>query len=119
VRAKLKRLYSPDIPDLENWQPGEGPFGFHLQAMIGPSDTEGAESFDMTVCTPDWFAEQMQGQAVRSGNHILFVPAYDYRALKSFIERAVQRSEAENWNSLANRLSWLGHWEFADYQPRN
>jgi hypothetical protein len=116
MRAKLKRLHSPDIPDLENWYPGEGPFGFLLQAMVGPASSDGEESFDMIVCTPEWFAERMRGQLVMSGIHTLFISNYDYGAPKRFIERSVERSEAEDWSKLADRLSWLGHWEFADYR---
>jgi len=116
MRAKLKGLHSPDISDLENWQPDEPSFGFLLQAMIGPADREGAEAFDMVVCTLEWFGEQLRGQSVKSGMHTLFMPTYDYRALRNFIEHAVQRSDAEDWDKLAARLSWLGQWEFADYR---
>jgi len=28
MRAKLKGLHSPDIDALENWSPGDAPFGF-------------------------------------------------------------------------------------------
>jgi hypothetical protein len=118
VRAKLKGLYSPDINELETWSPDGTSFGFPLEALIGPSESEGAESFSMTVCTPDWFAnEGMSGQAIMSGNHTLFVTEHDYRALWQFIERAAQRSEGNNWHEIALKLSWLGRWEFADYTP--
>jgi hypothetical protein len=116
VPAKLKGLHSADVSNLETWFPGDEPFGFQLFAMIGPADSEGEESFDMTVCTPEWFArEQMRGQTIRSGEHTLFVTEYSYRALWNFIERAAQRSEGESWREIAGKLSWLGHWEFADY----
>jgi immunity protein 8 of polymorphic toxin system len=119
VRAKLKRLHSPDIDDLESWSPGDEPFGFQVSALIGPADSKGEESFDMIVCTPEWFArEQMRGQAIRSGIHTLFVTRYDYRALWNFIERAAQRSEGNDWHEIGLKLAWLGNWEFADYTPR-
>lgn len=118
MRAKLKRLHSPDIDNLEAWSPRDEPFGFYLDAMIGPSDSEGEESFGITVCTPQWFSnERMSGQTIRSGLHTLFVSRYDYRALWDFIERAAQRSEGKDWNEIGLKLSWLGQWEFADYTP--
>ena len=49
MRAKLKGLHSPDIDNLENWSSGKKPFGFLLQAMIGPGDGPGEESFNLTV----------------------------------------------------------------------
>jgi len=116
VRGKLKGLHSADVFNLETWSPGDEPFGFQLDAMIGPAESEGEESFGMTVCTPEWFAKkQMSGQTIRSGEHTLFLTKYDYRALWNFIERAAQRSEGEDWSEIAAKLSWLGHWEFADY----
>lgn len=44
MNAKLKRLHSPDIYNLENYHP-ESPdsFCFLLQAMIGPADEDGEE----------------------------------------------------------------------------
>jgi hypothetical protein len=118
VRAKLKGLHSVDIDDLETWSPGDGASGFNLDAMIGPSESIGEESFGITVCTPECFAnEQMSGQSIRSGIHTLFVIEYDYRALRNFIERAAQRSEGKDWHEIAVKLSWLGKWEFADYAP--
>lgn len=42
MRAKLKRLHSPDIYDLRAFIPEEpDKFGFLLQAMIGPEGLEG------------------------------------------------------------------------------
>jgi hypothetical protein len=118
MRARLKGLYSPDVGDLEHWSPADGSFGFVLMALVGPMDGPGEESFDLVVCTPDWFvAHQMDGATIRSGSHTLFVKTYDYRVLKEFIERAVHRVEADSWSGLAERLSWLGQWEFADYRP--
>lgn len=118
MRAKLKGLHSPDIDDLESWSPGDGPFGLHLDAMIGPSDSKGEESFGITVCTPEWFAnEQMRGHPIRSGLHTLFVVKYDYRVLSDYIERAAQRAEGKDWHEIGEKLSSLGRWEFAEYTP--
>ena len=118
MRARLRQLVCPDVDDLEKWSPPEGPFGIGLVAKIGPSDADGEESFGMTLCTPEWFAAQrMRDQTIRSGTQTLFVKRYDYRAIKAFIERAVARAEGDTWTDVANKLSWLGHWEFASYRP--
>src|SRR5437868_1154310 len=105
MRVKLKDLCSPDIPDLKNWSANETQFGFLLDAMIGPSDSDGEETFSLTVCTVGWFhVHQMKGSAIRSGVHTLFVTDYDYRTLWTFIERAVNRVEADSWRGLAEKL---------------
>jgi hypothetical protein len=117
MRAKLKGLHSADVLDLENWTPESGPFGFSLQAMIGPSDSEGAESFSLTVCTPEWFSLHRMNGGMTSGHHTVFVTNYNYRSLVVFLERAVQRAEGTTWRELAEGLAWLGEWEFASYRP--
>ena len=85
VAAELKLLFSPDVPDLKEFRSSDDSFGVLVQAMIGPRGSAGAESFDMMVCTPDWFAKQMNGR-IMSGRHYLFVKQYDYAALKLYIE---------------------------------
>lgn len=96
--------------------PGGRPFGIFVQALIGPADARGEESFDFCICTPDWFATEGMGDAtIKSGIHTLFVTSYDYRAIKAFIERAIQWAEAKTWRGIAEKLSWLGRWEFAHY----
>jgi hypothetical protein len=117
MRAKLKGLHCPSIDDLENWSSGEEPFGIFIQAMIGPSDSPGEESFGLTVCTPDWFAANKMGDGVTSADRTLFVKRYDYRVLLTYLERAAQRTEGKNWTEIAESLSWLGEWEFENYKP--
>lgn len=115
MKGQLKRLHSPDVADLESYSPGDAPFGFLLQAMIGPVESDGAEAFSMMVCTPEWFAKVMLKETtIRSGVHTIFVTTYDYRKLQTFIERAVHAAEEPTWGEIARRLSWLGDWEFSN-----
>jgi hypothetical protein len=120
MRAELKALHSPDVQDLENWQPTDPErFGFLLQAMIGPFCGQGMESFDIQVCTPAWFGQNMLSDVdLRTGEHIIFMSRYDYRALVGFIERYCHRCEGETWRDVAQRLGRLGRWEFEDYRLR-
>lgn len=86
--------------------------------MIGPAEHESGESFDMLVCTPGWFAQQMRDQKIRSGEHTLFMNRFDYRSLVAYIEKRIQACEASSWPQLAERLNYLGHWEFDGYRER-
>jgi hypothetical protein len=115
IQAELKKLFSPDVLDLEKFQP-EGPFGFLLQAMVGPLGSDGEESFDALVCTPEWFSADMKKDIV-SGRHHVFVKRYDYWALRNFIRGYCASCQGESWEEVALKVSRLGHWEFEDYRP--
>lgn len=53
VKAILKGVVSPDVPDLAGYVPAEPEnFGFLLQLLIGLEDDAGFESFGVMVCTP-------------------------------------------------------------------
>src|SRR6266404_4831863 len=111
MRARIKSIISPDVPDLERWIPAEPNFfGFALEVGVGPADQKGAEVFQITVCTPSWFERKMSGNEVVSGEHTLFMPRYSYRALVNLLERRCHRCEGPTWKDIANELRLLGHW---------
>lgn len=87
MNAKLKRLHSPDIYNLENYQPEcAGSFCFLLQAMIGPEAEEGEESYDIEVCTPAWIEENLGLDKALVGHHYLIGRDYNYQKIALFIE---------------------------------
>jgi hypothetical protein len=52
MKAVVRHFISPDI-DLDDFQPEDpADFSFLLQALVGPSDSEGEESLQLIVCTP-------------------------------------------------------------------
>ena len=116
MQAELKRLHSPDVPDLRNYRPESADcFGLLLQALIGPSGHEGEESFDMVVCTPEWLKQKYPNEII-SGAHYLIVPHFDYEELERFISSFARRSCGGTWQEIAHKLSRLGKWEFEDYR---
>jgi hypothetical protein len=117
MRAQLKELHSPDVPNLEDWMPDDGAFRFLVQAMIGPLDGEGMESFDLCVCSPLWLVGEMAGKGIRSCEHMVLMPFYDYRLLRNFLEKRIAACEANNWPELAAKVGRIGHWEFDNYKP--
>lgn len=118
MRAVLRGMHSADIETLEQWSPVRQEFGFALDLLIGPSDGPGEEVFQVKVCTPKWFeTHEMDDGRARSGIHVIFMREWNYRALHSFVERAITRAEGDTWQEVASKLSWLASWEFADYSP--
>jgi hypothetical protein len=118
MKAEIRRFHSPDVWDLPSHRAGDPEwFGFLLQVMVGIEGGVGEESFDIVVCSPKWFADQLHEGDVRSGRHHLFMRRFDWDATEAFIREQIDSYEADTWEELADLISRLGSWEFEDYQP--
>jgi Immunity protein 8 len=118
MRAKLKKLHSPDVARLASYvPPASHNFGFLLQLMVGPEGSEGEESFDVMVCTPEWLKENRNTADFIVGRHYLIAFEYDYNRLFNFLERYCSECTGETWQEVAQQLGRLGKWEFEDYKP--
>jgi len=113
VRAEPKSLLSFDMPDtdLATWAP-DGEFGILVTAFIGTSDSEASDAFEFTLCTPNWFADQMRGHLIKSGEHIMFMTRYDHAALVAYVNELIRTCDADTWEELGLQLCHLGQWEF-------
>ena len=114
---ELKDFYSTEVEDLENYQP-EDPekFSFDLAILVGPKGEEGAEKFEMEVCTFKWLEETCGEDEVAMSRHRLMVHYYNYKRIIDFIEHYLRtRCSGENWHEVGEKVSRLGYWEFEDY----
>lgn len=117
MRAQLKEFYSLDF-DLDSYWPDEfDNFGFWVRAMIGLDNEEGADSFDMLICTPSWLRSQHSGHEVIFGRHMLIVFEYDLERIKSKVSSYCDSCFGKDWQEIAEKLSWIGYWEFENYKP--
>jgi hypothetical protein len=118
MRVVLKRL---DLePDPATLSDDPGVFSLRARMIVGPPDTPGEESFDLTVCTPEWLsAACRQAGGILNPRHHLVVTfeEFDQTALKTWLSARVQEVEAETWTEIGERLGRLGYWEFEDYRP--
>ena len=120
MRAVLRYLHSPDILDLsESYTPADPDcFSFLLQAMFGPDDGPGEESFDILICTPKRLADDLRKSGgILSGRHYLLIEKYDIAQITDFILEHASRCKGQTWREVAEKLGRLGKWEFEDYQP--
>ncbi len=98
----------------------EDPAAFALRArmIIGPEDGPGEESFDLTLCTPEWLAREVKGGFYDPRHHLVVdVEAFDVSALRTWLAKRVQSVQADTWGEMGERLGRLGYWEFEDYRP--
>lgn len=117
MNAKLKRLHSPGIYNLESYHPGSPDnFGFLLQAMIGPEDEDGEESFDIEVCTPKWIEKKLGPDEALIGAHYLIVNGYNYQKIVHTIEKFLLGCSGRDWSEVSRKVSRLGLWEFEGYE---
>lgn len=118
MRAQLKSLDLEPDPATLSGDPAE--FSFLARMIVGPPDTPGEESFDITVCTPEWLAAQCRAQGgLYDPRHHLVVTldTFDQRALRTWLEGRVRAVEAPTWSEIGERPGRLGFWEFEDYKP--
>jgi len=111
--------------------PDPGHFGCTVQVLIGESTDNRSDSFDIVLCTPSWFAEQMAtgswGRFRHGGPRVVpdsvVVGAgmwFMRRWAKTEFENALQAivesaSPGPDWGSVANRIGRVIPWEF-DYR---
>lgn len=93
-------------------------FVFGVQLLVGPADGPGEESFELTVCSPEWLTERCRsGEPVNGLHHVIVGwDTYDERVLRSWLEARVHAVEAATWAGIADQLRFLGGWEFENYQ---
>jgi len=117
VRAEVRRLHSPDVPDLRVYDPPVGDdFSVLIQILAGPVGSDGEESFDIEVVTPKRLASRVAQKGPLNGRHLLIVESFDYATVERWIQRAVAACEGSDWRQVAECLARVGRWEFEDYR---
>jgi hypothetical protein len=121
ARDRSLEGFSPPDPEL---------FGFRAQVFIGSADDDRFDSFDVLVCSPPWFAEQVadgQWERFRSGLRVLpesivvgaglwFMRRWDEAEFKEALDLVCDSfSPGPDWGSVASRIGRLLPWEF-DYK---
>ncbi len=87
MRATLRSLDLDPDPATLSADPAE--FALLARLYVGPSDGPGEESFDITVCTPEWLSERCRAQGgIYNPRHHLVVrlETFDKRALHAWLD---------------------------------
>lgn len=82
-----------------------------VQAMIGPADTIGEESFDFTV-ERDEYADHPKWVGSR-----LLLRRFDYLTVLQEVERLCAEAEGSDWQQVATQIGRQLRWEFEGYRP--
>ena len=80
-----------------------------------PGHGPGEESFDVTVCTPEWLSRTADGGFYDARHHVVVnLESVDTNALHAWLARRVESVQADTWTEIGERLGRLGFWEFED-----
>ncbi|MBG0569191.1 Imm8 family immunity protein [Actinoplanes aureus] len=116
-RAALKSLDLDPDPSTLPGDPSE--FALIARMIVGPPDSPGEESFDVTVCSPEWLAKTCRevGGIYNARHHVVVrVEDFDVRKLRAWLAARVNEVEADTWSEIGERLGRVGYWEFEDYR---
>lgn len=117
MHAKVVQIDSSDI-DVNSYVPeNENHFGFALAIHVGSSEGNGADIFQLMVCTPEWFKSNYGDQSAVWGYSFLFVFKYDFPTIKTFITKHIEKKYGNDWSSIAVKIDRYAMWEFQDYRP--
>jgi hypothetical protein len=116
MKAEIKGVHSPDVADLEAWEPPSSSFCVSVQVLVGPENDQSEESFDIFVCSSEWLVEETARQGVVDGRHRLIVRSWNWSMIMEYLERRVRTVTGDDWTGVALQISRLGHWEFEDYR---
>jgi hypothetical protein len=109
MRAEVRHF---EWPDLER----EGSAEFTLVVFAaGPIGGEGADLFQVEVCTPAGLTELIRQDGIVSGRHRLFTEHIRPATIEAFIQDRLRRIDGETWGEVAEKISRLGYWELEDY----
>lgn len=116
MKAELKGFHSPDIFDLQKFNPLEKDnFCFYLEFSAGPKNDKGSEQFGITLCTPKWLLDNKNENDIIFGRHYLIVFDYSYKRIYNFFKEYIENLEENDWDSLAQKIGRIAYWEFEDY----
>lgn len=110
MRAELVALLTEAPPEAAD-------FGVNVTVLLRPAGGEGEESFQLTVCTPAWLAENVampKGFAFVRDHPV--VERWDEQLVRRAIQDVCLRNEGSDWHDVATKLSRYAYWEFEDYR---
>lgn len=117
MKAELKSFYSPDVYDLEKFNPEkEDNFCFYLEISVGVKNEKSGELFGITVCTPKWLLENKKEEEIIFGKNYMIVFSYSFQNITNKIKTYVDKLDEDNWEELAKKISRISYWEFEDYK---
>lgn len=119
MKPILKGIYTTGMDDLGSFGP-EDParVATVIRLLIGPDLEQGAEAFDVTICTLKWLEQELEQEGYLMITRRLIVSYWQTDLVKEAVEKILSSPSliSETWREIAQKLSTISHWEFEDYR---
>ena len=113
MKAKVYSYFSPDVEDLNSFQPASAEeYGFLLTLSVGVEGEPGEEIFYLMVCTPEWIRARFRADQIVIGHHYLLVLNTDFENVERFVRDYIESCEGATWSELTARVGMLASSEF-------
>jgi len=95
-------------------------FGELITVSVGILNDDGADNFNLFVCSPEWLKNRNFNDDVW-GLYKLIIPKYDSEKIKKLINQKLDELSDNNLGSSGEKLilefSRYAQWEFENYVP--
>lgn len=115
MRAELRELVTVEHDDLRAVRPADDAFYVSLRALIGPAGSEGEESFDLDVCSPEWLEAELERYNIVGGRFLLITRNFDAKQVEAYVRKRIAQATGPDWPTVAAKLARWSRWEFEDY----
>jgi hypothetical protein len=112
ITPALRYLLSPDL-ERPHLPVNPTDCAVFVQAMIGPRDGDGEESFGFMVVTPRHLARE-SGPVWGRGH--LFLAAFSWEAIEVAVNDLIAKAAGQTWAEVGAILNRDLLWEFSDYR---
>jgi len=114
IRPTLRYLHSPDLEE-PRLPPDPKNCSVLIQAIVGPGEDPGEESFAFCVVTPAYLQQHCDPQW---GRGLLIVESFDWAVVRRFLEQRLSSAARTTWQEVGFELNKELLWEFDNYQER-
>jgi Immunity protein 8 len=92
-------------------------FGFWINASIGSDQTDGADDFQIFVCDQAWLDDKNMMGGGGVDRYLLVEGGCERERLVDSLNGYLAQCAGNNWSEVVAKISKIGIWEFAGYQP--
>jgi hypothetical protein len=117
MKPNIRHIGLPKGDELESFQPDD-PSNVYttVRAMIGPEGELGEESFDISVCTPDWIGRECERKGHFLIRRLLVVSHWNVELVRGAIGNIISSVTGDSWPEIATKLATIAFWEFEHYR---